>query len=294
MYFDLLIIVNTVMNFFVLWMVAIITFCSTNFKKLLSGAAIGTMFVIITVSFPFHNYLIWLLVLTVPILMVIAAFYPIKIGEFPVLLATTFGVAFLVGGIVNVFIVQQGEGATSFIPGIKWLLGSCLLLILLIRFLRPYIHDKHWQKFWWTPIEVRVGDYHSKLLAFLDTGNRLKDPFAQKPVILVDYKGIKNLLPEVMLKIADSQGLNPLEALEIMSEHPEGRRFFLIPFSGLKEKDNMLLGFRPDEILLFNGEESWELGDKVVLGVCGHAFGASGEFQALLPPEVMGRVGRCV
>ena len=288
MYLDLLALVNLGMNFFVLWMVSIITSRAISMKRLTVGAMIGTICVLVTIPYTFHPSVYGVLVITIATAMIFISFYPFKFTEFTYLLGVTLGVSFLVGGMINALPHLIGVGKTMFYFNGKWLIGSCFIIFLLVRYLRPYINYRHWSKIWWTVIEIRSGNNFSRISAFLDTGNRLKDPFSHKPVILVDYRSIKELIPEPIAHGLEKQGLGNFEAIEMISEHSDARRFFVIPFQSLKENREMLVGFRPDNITIICGEGQWELGDRVVLGLYHKTFGSTGEFQALLPPEVIG------
>jgi len=287
MYLDLVILVNLGMNFFILWMVSLITFRSTSFKKIVVGAGIGALLSVVVVSINLYSWWRWFLLLSTPVLMVYLVFYPIKIKELPALLGTFFGVAFLTGGTIIALPALFDKTDQAFAPSGWWLFGGCLFLLALVRYLRPYFQEKQWQNTLEARVEVKRGEFTFILSALLDTGNQLKDPFTQKPVILMDHRYIKEMLPGQLCEILANGKAEPWEAMQAVASHPDASRLFLIPFSGVGGSREMLLGYRPDGVTFLWNKERHEIGEKVVIGLHGHSFGTSGDFQALLPPEVI-------
>ena len=82
-----------------------------------------------------------------------------------------------------------------------------------------------------------------KLNALLDTGNNLTDPACNYPVIIVDYKALRQVLPSDF--IADGRLLDAVDIMEQMHKSEHG--FRLIPFKTVGQPLSMLLAFKPEK-----------------------------------------------
>ncbi len=291
MYLDIFFIVNLGMNSFLLWIASIINKRESSWKKLLAGAAAGTLLAVLWGSWNWNIYLERFLIVVAPLLMVLVAFYPVKVRELVFLTGTTFFAAFLLGGLLEALLINAAGEAGRTEVNVWWLAGGCLLIYSLIRVFRPYLEDKSWQGALKASIKIRLGECQKTVSALMDTGNRLRDPFAQKPVILIDYRELEELWPHGLSLTGLEKEFDPVKVLEEISGHPEARRFYLIPFAAIGGAQEMLLGFRPDEVVVFSGENGREISSRVAVGVYKKSFGCAEEIQALMPPEVMQMAG---
>ena len=92
------------------------------------------------------------------------------------------------------------------------------------------------------PITLRLGSRTASLSALLDTGNTLRDPLTNEPVLVADSKLAARLLPEAALQpdaLADPAGLFPI----LSQRYPE-LRFRLIPYRAVGTASGLLLAVR--------------------------------------------------
>ena len=88
-------------------------------------------------------------------------------------------------------------------------------------------------------ITVKLNEKYSEFDAKLDTGNYLKEPFSNLPVILVDKYKIENIIPfdinsnDHISKIAEKNNIN----------------IRIIPFSSVSN-DGFLMAFKPDNLTI--------------------------------------------
>lgn len=103
-------------------------------------------------------------------------------------------------------------------------------------------------------IKIYYKDKSANIRAMIDTGNMLKDPISKTPVIIVQKDKLQNII--------DKEILDNLESIiygtyikEIEQDYIS--RFRLIPFSSIGKQNGMLIGFKPDEIIIeFDGIET--------------------------------------
>ena len=91
-------------------------------------------------------------------------------------------------------------------------------------------------------LELRLGENMVSLRALIDTGNTLKDPMTNEPVLVLDWSAAARLLPESNLREQDF--LHPAELMRrLMLEHP-GLRARLVPYRAVGVSQGLLLAVR--------------------------------------------------
>lgn len=95
-------------------------------------------------------------------------------------------------------------------------------------------------------IKIFNNGKEQRLRAMIDTGNLLKDPITNSPVVIIEKSKLLNILPEEILentkKIINGQYEFSYEYLKYAS------KFRVLPFSSLGKQNGMLLGFKVDRI----------------------------------------------
>lgn len=285
MYLDLLIFLCLVINYFLLLFTAKIFRRNPGFWRLLGGAALGAPAVLV-LMLPPNPVLAVTATLVAPAAMVVAVFWPLRWLEIFLLSGAFFLCAFMTGGAVLALTAGPGKALTPS-RGAALILGVCLLLYLLLGLLRPYLEERKWQKVWQMKLQVSWQGKEKTISAFLDTGNRLRDPFSQVPVIVTNYRSLEGLLPQVVYRRLSDPSLEPWTALQDLKDITLARCFTLVPFRGIGPRHEILLGFKPDAVVISRGDESWPAGSQVVLGLTRRSFGPVAGYQALLPPELV-------
>ena len=137
------------------------------------------------------------------------------------------------------------------------------------------------------PIIIRIQGKELKAIGLVDTGNQLVDPLTGSPVVIVEYGILKRYLPSELQEIIDNSGEVDLSKLtEITPEEGSGFSFRLIPFTTIGKSHGMLVGFRPDEIIVLTGNESLHK-TNVVIGIYNRRLSPRGAYHALLHPDLI-------
>ena len=91
-------------------------------------------------------------------------------------------------------------------------------------------------------LELRLGENMVSLRALIDTGNTLKDPMTNEPVLVLDWSAAARLLPESNLREQDF--LHPAELMRrLMREYPD-LRARLVPYRAVGVSQGLLLAVR--------------------------------------------------
>lgn len=117
--------------------------------------------------------------------------------------------------------------------------------------------------------------------AMIDTGNMLKEPITNTPVIVVEHTLLYEVIPKQILNNIDEILSGNFENIkeELKEKYLAKLRF--IPFSSIGKANGMLLGIKADKIIIRNEEENKEI-EKVILAIYNKSLTKRGEYRALL------------
>lgn len=288
MYLDLLIFLCALVNYFFLLVTSKLFRRRSVLGRLIAAAVAGALpgFLVI---FPPNPALNMIAIIAAPLIMIVIAFWPLRLLEVFLLSVSFFMIAFMTGGAL-LALTAGGDILLHSYQGVAALFGVCLLFYLLFSMLRPYHEERKWQRVWQMVLVVSWRGQKKAVPAYLDTGNRLRDPLSRLPVIVIDFRSLEGLLPQpVYRSLADPSG-QPWLAVRQIEDYRVARSFTLLPYRGIGSGREILLGLIPDAVFVSKGEQRWELNSSVVLGLTRRGFGPVSEYRALLPPEVVGAV----
>lgn len=257
---------NGLIDLFLLWGTATLGGLPIRRSRLALGAALGLL-AAITPS-PVLRFL-------APPAMLLLAFRPSR-GAWGRLLAFFLVLAFLLGGL------SYGLLALTGLSGGPWGPVATLTVLPLAAWLvRRHLGNQ--VTTWFrreVPLRVRVGDREAETMAYLDTGNQLRDPWTSWPVVVAEHRILQSLWPPEVARVFAS---GQLLAAPDLSAFPEwSARFRLIPFRSLGNSGGFLLGFRPDAVWLGEGEGEISRRE-VIIGVSREPLSPTGGYGALMP-----------
>lgn len=295
-YWDVVFIINLLMNIIILSLTSYFTKNRVGFLRILAGACIGSVYLII-IFFPELKFLYTVFMkFVLSVLIIVVTFFPANIKEFLRIIVYFYLVSFMIGGGAFALFYFADIGAVFYNGifilrniSIPWwtLLLSAVVVFISIKYCWEYLQNRFWKEKLHIILTIYFQTGLYKVKALIDTGNDLHDPISNAPVIVVEYKAIKNMLSPEMQKIFDEGKENDLEALtRSLSNSPIGHRFRLIPFTSLGKSKGMLLGFKPDKVKINNGDKIFEI-KETTIGIYNKALSPEGRFNALLNPELL-------
>ena len=115
----------------------------------------------------------------------------------------------------------------------------------------------------------------------IDTGNLLKEPITNTPVVVVEHTLLYECIPkEILNHIEDILGGDFSKIPdEIKQEYIS--RLKVIPFSSLGKQNGMLLGIKADGIEIKDEDEE-KKEENVIIGIYNKSLTKRGEYRALL------------
>lgn len=290
-YLDLDLVINGIMDLFLLLLTARLLNIPKCRYRLLGGVILGEFPVILSAYWPASTLLVLSKLLT-PFAMIWVGFAPAgwrayikRLTLFWVISAGLGGAVYALWGWAEFDGLMSSVfslGARNFwilpIGILIWWGGQNLWLRWLSKTmqLKPVLYDLE--------IEFEADRETVKVRALLDTGNQLRDPLTGIPVLLMEEEIAAAALPENLRPILKA----PWRELEdpwpwLWKEDPLWMKTFVfIPYQAVGHK-SWLLGIRPQRVFFSSGLKSQEI--KATLALVQQSLSPDGQYQALLHPE---------
>ena len=281
----LLFTLNLVVDYFLLLLTAKLFHHRPGFLRLAGGAILGALAALLFI--PAAGPVLWAAIPLTAAVMVRATFRRHSWQELALLWGGLFVVAFMTAGAILALFSIAYRTTPGPPAGLLLLFAVCVLFYLLFGVLRPYLEERKWQIAWHVDLCVSWRGNNTVISAYTYTGNRLRDPYSQAPVIITYYRSLEGLLPEAVLRRFSEPVPDPWASLTELDDYTLARCFSLVPFTGVGTTNGMLIGFKPDSIVATRGKRSWSLDSRVLLGLTRRDFGPVASYQALLPPELV-------
>lgn len=294
-YAEYLVLENAIINYIILYVTKKITRTETSKLRLIIAALVGSFYTLV-VFFPSLDFMTKFTVkVAISIFIIILAFNPEKVSSFVRLLSMFYVTTFVFAGaalslfyIINTdFSVYNGIFYIKDFP-IRFLILGIAMSFILIKYVFNYLQIKLGKNDVLTNIIINLNNKQANIVALVDTGNSLKEPISQRPVIIVEFLAIKDLLPEEVQKLFLRNEELDLDAItNIMMESVEKIKLRVIPFKAIGTESGMLLGFKPDDILIVDEVSEKKVEEEIVVGIYNSQLSSDNKYKGLLNPEIL-------
>ena len=115
----------------------------------------------------------------------------------------------------------------------------------------------------------------------IDTGNLLKEPITNVPVIVVEDKLFKNTIDEEILDNIENILGGDLSNISETIKNKYISKMRVIPFTSIGKQHGMLLGIKAQEVIIEENTETRKL-NKVIIGLYNKKLNKKNEYQALI------------
>lgn len=285
---------NLLVNFIVLWITWKLSRNISPMWRLWCSACIGAAYAVVLILPGFALLSCLPCKILLSLAMLAAGFRIRSLREFLKLFGYFYGITFLLGGAAFGFYYFFGTGI-QVSDGIflirdfpvKLLVFSTVFVILLYRWLWPYLRFQINRRQLVYQVEITFDKQSIIMNAFLDTGNELTDPISGCPVMVVEFDLIRPILPFEIQKIFLYGREEHLEDMtRVMAESAWISRFCLVPYRTLGRTDGLLLAFRPDQIRVLT-DGRWVEASDTLIGIRNRKLSVSDEYHALIQPQII-------
>lgn len=241
-YLDLLFILNFGFDFILLLTVSIILRRNITLKRIILGSIIGAVS-IFTLFMKINSLQLFLIKIIISILMILATFSYKNIKYFFKNFFFLYTISMLLGGFLyflNVEFSYKQEGLVFYHDKLSINVVFLIILspIILYIYIRQAMHLKNnYSNYYKVNILFHNKTIH--LNGFLDTGNKLKDPYTGKPVMIVNEKIIDlKEDPYALIPITTINGKSMIKCIKVDE----------IEIIGIGKKKDVLLGLTKTKI----------------------------------------------
>ncbi len=264
-YMDVLIMVNFIVNLFILHVtvqtlrkrVKLVWICLSSF--------IGSLYVLTVVYPKFKCFSYIPFKILIVIIMILIAFREKNI-IFNIKACLIFWLySILLAGMCLLIVISNNKDMSFNVIIINFpyekLLLSVMIIYILIYRITIFIGDRKKILTLIYTIDIVNKNYKKTIMAFLDTGNELREPATNLPVLIVE----REILREVIL---------------------EKNNTYYIPYTVLNGTNGRLVGFKPEYINIHIDKKNIETRD-VIIAFCEYKLSRNNDYNGLMSRGIL-------
>ena len=253
-YVDVVLFENLCMNYIILFGTGYIIKLKIKHWRILVSSSIGAVYAILAYMgiFPLYANIVVKIILS--ICMVYIAFNPKNIKAIIKELALFYLVSFALGGCAFALLyivrpqdifMKDGVYIGTYPLKIALLGGIVGFIITYVAFKVVKARMNKNELIYEIVLKINEKELTTKVM--LDTGNMLKDPISNNPVVLIEKKILYNILPKELLENTKNMLGGDFKNNEDL-ENEYRTRLRIIPFTSVGKQNGMMLGIKVDEI----------------------------------------------
>lgn len=228
-YIDLILITNFLFDFILLLATSIILKRNVKVMRIILGALFGSL-TTLSLFIRFNTIELFFFKMIVSILMITLSFGFKNYKYFFKNMYYLYMTSILLGGIVyfiNIQFSYKNEGLLFITDGagINVIMGGILSIIILYKYVKQIkLLKTNYNKYYKTSIYFKNGQI-TTFNAFLDTGNKLIDPYKKWPIILINQNKIKDFDKVILVPYHTVNGEGLLKCIRPDKIYIEGVGF---------------------------------------------------------------------
>lgn len=285
---------NFIMNYFILSLTGKFAKFSSKRIKFILASSLGALYAFV-IFFPSLHFLFSVLMkIACSMLIIIICFTPYHFKDFFRLIGIFYLITLVFGGAgFALFYFSNFNGIVS--NGIFYMASisvknifiSCGVAYILIQFCWGYIQERLSKEKIFMDVSIEINNEKVDLRGIVDTGNSLVDPISKYPVIIVEYNAIENILPiEIRNILLKNQIFNFNQIIAQLNGSSWITRFRIIPYQALGTENGILIGFKPDNVLIYNDKYYKDI-KEIIIAIYNKTLSKTGDYKALLHPDIV-------
>lgn len=287
-YLDIILCENLLMNYIILFATYVIIKPKTKHPqiRMILSSLLGSIYAIIIYLNMLSIYTNLLAKITLSVVMVYIAFAPPNIKQLLKQILIFYLVSFIFGGCTFALIyflkpenVEMKNGVFVGIYPIKVGLIAGIIAFIITQIAFKINKSKLNNKNTFIEIELYNKNKMTKARALLDSGNMLKEPISQKPVIVVEKAILSKIIPEEVLNYIERMVGGDDQERNEMQEYLSKIR--MVPFMSLGKENGMLIGIRLDKIKI-NTEDIRLEKENIIAGIYEKKLTKDNKYNALI------------
>ena len=291
-YIDIVLIENLIMNYIILFTTGLILKQNMKHIRLIIAALIGAIYAVITYVTKLPIYSSIILKILLSILIVYVAYNPKNVKRMWKCLLIFYLTSFLFGGIAFslIYIVKpqniiMNNGNPIGTYTIKMVILGAVIGFLIIDTSFKIVKNKITKEDMFCNLEIKLNGNVITTKAMIDSGNLLKEPITNTPVIVVEHTILYDYMPkEILNNLENILGGDFEDVSEEIKEKYVSKLKF-IPFSSLGKQNGMLIGIKPEYVKIMQEDKEVKI-DNIIIGIYNKPLTKKGEYRALASLEM--------
>lgn len=292
-YIDIVLIENFIMNYIILFATGITLKIKIKKIRLSMASIIGAIYSVISYVSNIEIYSTLILKILLSIIIVYIAFYPQNIKQLGKYILLFYLVSFVFGGVAFalIYVIKPQEiimrnGLFLGTYPLKSIILGAIVAFVIIVLSFKIIKNKFSKKDLLCDIEVKLNGKTIKTKAMLDTGNMLKEPITNIPVVVIEHVELYDVISKEILNNVENILGGDFKNIskEIKQEYMS--KLKLIPYSSLGKQNGMLLGIKAENIKIQYDEKEFEK-QKIIIGIYNKSLTKKGEYKALIGMDLV-------
>ena len=293
-YIDVVFLENLVMNSIILVASGIILKKKMKWIRIILASSLGAIYTIIGYISVLEIYSNLILKVILSILIIYIAFNPQTVKQLWKDLLIFYLTSFVFGGVAFALIyvvkpqdILMKNGLFLGTYPLKTVLLAAIVAFIIIIAAFAIVKTKFSKKDMFCDVEVELNNKKIRTRAMIDTGNLLKEPITNTPVIVLEHTLLYECVPKEILDNLESILGGELVKIseEIRNEYIS--RLKLIPFASLGKQNGMLVGIKADSLKIIQDEQEKE-SKNVIVGIYNKSLTKRGEYRALIGIDLLG------
>ena len=293
-YVDVVLLENLCMNYIILFGTGYIIRLKIKHLRILLSSLIGAIYAILAYAGIFPMYANIFVKMVLSICMVYIAFYPKNIKGMVKELIVFYLVSFALGGCAFALLyivrpqdifMKDGVYIGTYPIKIALLGGIVGFVVTYIAF--KVVKTRMTKNELIYDMVIKIKDKELTTKVMLDTGNMLKDPISNMPVVLVEKSILYPILPKELLENSKNiLGGDFKENEDINNEYRT--RLRIIPFTSVGKQNGMMLGIKVDEIKIITDVDE-VINDNAIICVYEKEFSKRKKYFGLIGIDLLER-----
>lgn len=286
-YVDIIFIENLIINYIILYAVGIISKSKIKQFRIIISSIIGASYSVIYYIANVGIYQNFILKIILSIVMVYIAYETKSFKGLIKKIVLFYLVSFVFAGASLGIIYMVNSQNVTIQNGI--LVGSYTIKTILIGIIIAFIiivtgfsivKTKLSKKDLICDIKVKINEKELETKAMIDTGNFLKEPITNIPVVVLEHTLLYDFIPKEILNNIEKILGGDFSEIPANIQSQYISRLKVIPFSTLGKQNGMLLGIKADKLIIEDEEN--KIIDKVIIGIYNKSLTKRGEYRALV------------
>lgn len=292
-YIDVVFIENLIMNYIILFATSIIIKVKIKHIRLILASGLGAIYSIIAYMSILEMYSSVILKIILSVIIVYIAYNPQNVKNMWKYLVIFYMTSFVFGGAAFALIyivkpqdilMKNGLFLGTY-PLKTIILGTIVAFVVIVTSFK-LVKSKISKKDMFCTIKININKVEIETKAMIDTGNLLKEPISNTPVIVVEHTLLYDCMPKEILNNLENILGGDFENISEEVKNKYISKLKVIPFSSLGKQNGMLIGIKPEEVTVIKDENENKI-NNVIIGIYNKSLTKRGEYRALIGIELL-------